>query len=220
MDNSFSEGLATGLSTGNNGGFGDCGGAWWIIILFALFGMNGNGNWGNGGQQMGYDLGRVATTNDVANGFASSATLNSLNDIKLGQTSIQQTLCQGFSGVNATVVQNGYETRGAISDLAYRLQDCCCQTQRAIDSVNYNMAKNTCDLQRTIYDSNRSIIDYLVNEKMCALQNENSLLKGQISQTAQTNTIINTLRPVAIPAYIANSPFQTTACGYGNSCLC
>lgn len=62
----FAEGLATGMNTNNNE-MGN-GAWWWIIILFALWGNNGN--WGNnGGQQMGYELGRVATTNDVASGL-------------------------------------------------------------------------------------------------------------------------------------------------------
>lgn len=62
----FSEGMAVGQSIGNgaNNGFND---GWWILLLL-LCGW-GNGNWaGNGGgnQMVGYELGRVATTNDVA----------------------------------------------------------------------------------------------------------------------------------------------------------
>lgn len=236
MDNGFAEGYAVGQGNMNNGaGAWGYGGEWlWIIVLFALFGWGGCGNGfggnGGGGQQVGYELGKVATTNDVASGFNNSAVLSSLNDLKLGQAGVQQTLCQGFSGVNASIMQNGYETRGAISDLGYRLQDCCCQTQRAIDGVNYNMAKNTCDIQQAINTSTRDIIDgqrestnailgFLTNEKISSLQAQNAQLTAQLSQNAQTQTLINTLRPVAQPAYITCSPYESVY-GYNRGCGC
>lgn len=208
------------------------GGEWiWIILLFALWGNNGwGGNRQGASQEVGYELGKVATTNDVASGFNNSAVLSSLNDLKLGQAGVQQSLCQGFSGVNTAIMQNGYETRGAISDLGYRLQDCCCQTQRAIDSVNYNMAKNTCDIQQSINTSTRDIIDgqrestnailgFLTNEKISSLQAQNAQLTAQLSQNAQTQTLINTLRPVAQPAYITCSPYESVY-GYNRGCGC
>lgn len=89
MGDGFAEGLAVGQNNGNNANA--WGGEWiWIIVLFALFGWGGNG-YGNqgrgqvGGQEVGYELGKLATTNDVASGFANSASLASLNDLKLGQ---------------------------------------------------------------------------------------------------------------------------------------
>lgn len=237
MDNGFAEGYAVGQGNMNNGaGAWGCGGEWlWIIVLFALFGWGGCGNGfggnGGGGQQVGYELGKVATTNDVASGFNNSAVLSSLNDLKLGQAGVQQTLCQGFSGVNASIMQNGYETRSAISDLGYRMQDCCCQTQRAIDGVNYNMAKNTCDIQQAINTSTRDIIDgqrestnailgFLTNEKISSLQAQNAQLTAQLSQNAQTQTLINTLRPVAQPAYITCSPYESVYGCYNRGCGC
>ena len=236
MDN-YSDGLASGLAIGqsnaNNGGWGN--GAWgaewlWIIVLFALFGNNGWGFGGNGGgNNIGYELGKVATSNDVAVGFAQNATLNSLNDLKLGQAGIQQTLCQGFGGINTAIAQNGYETRLAVNDLGYRLQDCCCQTQRAIDGVNYNMAKNACDVTNAIHTSTRDIIDaqrdgtnailnFLTQDKIATLQAENQSLKFQASQTAQnafitanqeaqTAELIRRLgRDCPVPAYVVPNP--------------
>jgi hypothetical protein len=69
MDNGFAEGYAVGQGNANNNGWGN--GAWgaewlWIIVLFALFGNNGWGFGGNGGGNIGYELGKVATSNDVA----------------------------------------------------------------------------------------------------------------------------------------------------------
>lgn len=251
MDN-YSDGLASGLAIGqsnncNNGGWGN--GAWgadflWIIVLFALLG-NGGWGWGGnnncccnpcggwGGNALGYELGKVATSNDVAVGFAQNATLSNLNDLKLGQAGIQQTLCQGFGGVNTAIAQNGYETRLAVNDLGYKLQDCCCQTQRAIDGVNYNMAQNTCNITNAINNSTRDIIDaqrdgtnailnFLTQDKIATLQAENQSLKFQASQTAQNAYLTATIdagnaelirrlgRDCPVPAYIVPNP----ACCY------
>lgn len=192
----FAEGYAVGQGNNNYGGgcFGGMGGDWLaIIVLFALF---ANGGWGGagygGGNNLGYELGRVATTNDVASGFNNSAVLGNLNDLKLGQSSLQNTLCQGFNG------------------LTREISDCCCNTQRAIDA------------------STDRILGFLTNEKICGLQAENAALTAQLSQNAQTRTLIDALRPTAIPAYITCSPYQSVygfgyngnGFGCGNGCGC
>ena len=140
MDN-YSDGLASGLAIGqsnncNNGGWGGFGGygadILWIIVLFALLGGNrwGWGGFGGGGNDcccgnaLGYELGKVATSNDVAVGFAQNATLSSLNDLKLGQAGIQQTLCQGFGGVNTAILQSANTLQNAICQLGYEQQNC------------------------------------------------------------------------------------------------
>lgn len=109
--------------------------------------------------------------------------------------------------MNNGLTVNGYETRGAITDLGYRLQDCCCQTQRAIadcccqtqrsiDNVNYNMATNTnaiqqslCNSTRDLLENNnnntRAILDFLTQDKISTLTAENQALRFQASQSAQ-----------------------------------
>ena len=242
MDNGFAEGYAVGQgnSCNNNGWGGAWGADWlWIIVLFALFGNNGWGGFGGnnnccgfGGNALGYELGKVATSNDVAVGFAQNATLGNLNDLKLGQAGIQQTLCQGFNGVNTAVLQAQNATEKGFAQIGYQIADCCCQTQRAIDGVNYNMAKNTCDITNAIHTSTRDIIDsqrdgtnailnFLTQEKISSLQAENAALTAQLSQNAQTRTLIDTLRPCPQPAYITCSPYQSVyGVGYNNNCGC
>lgn len=227
-DNSFAEGVMVGQNSnnGNNGVFGDS--AWWIIILL-IFGWFGNGNGfgngfgGNGGNgfMSGYDLGKVATTNDVASGFNNSAVLSNLNDLRLGQANLQQTLCQGFNGVNTAVLQSANATERGFCDLGYKLQDCCCTTQRAIDGVNFNMSKGFCDVIRANQDNTQRIVDLWTNDKISSLQADKAALTAQLSQNAQTNTIINALRPVAQPAYITCSPYESMfGARNGNGCGC
>ena len=242
-DNSFATGYAVGRDSTNNGyGNGFFGGDWaWIIILL-LLGWGGNRGFGFGGGNGfvgGYDIGKLATTNDVAVGFAQNATLNSLNDIKLGQSGIQQTLCQGFNGVNTSILTS---TSGLQSQIA----DCCCGIQRSIDGINYNMATNTCTITNAINNSARDIIDNqnanyraihdeLVankleakNERIAELTQQVTALNLAASQAnqnayltatmdANTAELIRRLGRDPIAAYVVPNPFccnnQYNSCG-------
>ena len=240
--------LATGYMIGrDNGGYGNGffgGDLAWIIILALLFGWGNNGNGfgvfgGGNGFFGGYDIGKLATTNDVAVGFNNSAVLSSLNDLKLGQAGLQQTLCQGFNGVNTSILTS---TNAVQSQLA----GCCCDLARSIDSVNYNMAKNTCDITNAIHNSSRDIIDNqnanyraihdeLVankieakNERIAELTQQVTALQFAASQQAQnafitanqeaqTAELIRRLgRDVPSPAFLVPNPnccYNTCGCG-------
>lgn len=250
----YVEGDLPVVTTGNNNnGWND----WsWIIGLAVVGGIFGNGwggfgggfggNRGFGGIAENYALATDFATierkldgvnNGLCDGFYAQNT-NMLN----GFASVQQTLCQGFSGVNATIndgfagVNNaictlGYQNQAGFNMLSRELADCCCTTQRAIDSVKYENAKNTCDIIRAGQDNTRAILDYLTTEKISSLQAENSGLKAQISNDRQSAFIIDALAPKCPqPAYVVQPPqqvtFPTNCCGnvayanYGNNACC
>ena len=246
-DESFATGYAVGRDSTNNGyGNGFFGGDWaWIIILALLFGWGNNGNGfggfgGGNGFVGGYDVGKLATTNDVAVGFAQNATLSSLNDLKLGQAGLQQTLCQGFNGVNTSILTSS-------SGLQAQIADCCCTTQRAIDGVNYNMATNTCTITNAINNAARDIVDNqnanyraihdeLVANKIEAKNDRIAELTQQVTalqfaasqqaqnafitanQEAQTADLIRRLGRDPIAAYVVPNPFCcNNSCGCGSS---
>lgn len=205
----FAEGYAVGQGTNNYGGNGmGCwgGDGWWILLLLLCgWGNNGNGWSGNGGNMLGYELGRVATTNDVASGFSTSAIMGNINDIMLTQqagfANTQQTLCQGFNGINQAI------------------GDCCCRTQAAIADVKYANERNTCDIIQAGNANTQRILDYLNGQEMAALRNENQTLRLQASQNAQNAYLIDQLRPTARPAYITCSPYDV-AYGYNRNGGC
>ena len=196
----------------------------WAILLLALFGNRGfgfgggyGGGAGAGEGAFGYQLGKVATTNDVASGFSTSEIMSDLNDILLGQAQMQNFINQGFAGLNTSILTGfngvdnaictlGYNVQSGFNALGHQISDCCCTTQRAIDSVNYNMAKNTCDILTSQNAQTQRIIDYLTNEKIESLRAENVALKGRISNDAQSAYIINQLSPCPKPAYIVPNP--------------
>lgn len=225
----------------NNGMFG--GEGFWVIFLFFLLACGGwnNGGWGNGGGNgtNGAGFQGWATRADINDGFA-------LNNIQSGITAIQNGICDstyalnnaiqsGFSNTNMGMMQGFNGVQSQMANLGYQLQDCCCQTQRAIDGVNYNMAQNTCALQNTMNNNTRDIIDnqnagtraildYLCQDKIQTLQNENQSLRLAASQANQNavlqaamdaNTaeiIRRTGNDCPVPAYVVPNP----NCCYGN----
>ena len=237
--------LLSGRNSGGNDGFGE-GSGWWIIVflIFALGGWGRNGNGGFGGGNSGgvadnYVLATDFATverklDSIANGICDSTfALN--NTVTNGFAATQQTLCQGFSGINQAITANGYETRLGVNSLAAQLAncccdirteiaDCCCTTQRAIDGINYNMAMNNNMLQQTLCNNTRDIIENqnanyraiheeLVankleakNDRIAEQQNEINALRLAASQEKQNNYLLSELKPCPSAAYIVPNP--------------
>ena len=252
MDNDFATGYALGSdSNGNcNNGFG--GGAWeglWgIIILAMVFGW-GRGGFGFGGYGGGSDTPGVqglATRADVNEAIA-------FNGVERGISAIQQGICDstyalnnsitsGFNNTNVALLQGFNGVQSQMCNLGYNLQDCCCQTQRAIDGVNYNLATQSCDTRNTIQSATRdilennnsntrAILDFLTQDKISTLQAENQSLKLAASQAnqnsyltatldAQTSELIRRINPTPVPAYSVPAPYPYCGTNYGCGCGC
>ena len=154
-------------------------------------------------------------------------------------TNIMQTGYGIQQAVNADTVANMQNTNALQSQIA----NCCCETREAIQGVNYNMATNTCALQNTmnnntrdIIDSQqagfRSILDYLCQDKIATLTAENNDLRRAASQdrqnalltttmAAQTNQIIDAVRPTPVPSFPASNLYgYAYGCGCNTSCGC
>lgn len=237
----LSLGYMMGQSENNGGGFfgGDSG--WLGIVLLALlFGWGGGGmGFGNYGGGMGMMLNGIATRADINEGFA-------LNNITGGITAVQQGICDstyalnntitsGFHGVDNAICNLGYNVQSGINAVQHQISDCCCTTQRAIDGVNYNMAKGFCDLgnvlnmqTRDIIDNQnanyRGLMDFLVQEKLSSKDAKIAELNNALSQSnqnaviraaidASTAEIIRrTGNECPVPAYVVPNP----NCCYGN----
>lgn len=207
---------------GGNGGFGGWGGDWasWIILflIFGMFGWGGfGGGWGgNACNGLGSPAGQGwATRADINEGFA-------LNNLQSGINSIQNGICDSTYTLTNAITNGFHGVDTAVCNLGYQLHDCCCQTQRAVDGVNYNMATQAagiqnsiqgvrydmatqaCDTRNTIQNATRDIIDnqnansraildFMTQDKIASLQAENQSLKFQASQTAQNAYLAATM---------------------------
>ncbi|MBR2492010.1 MAG: hypothetical protein IKB64_00900 [Paludibacteraceae bacterium] len=235
--------LLTG--NGNNGGFGGNGDNAWWIILFLIFGWGRNGfggGYGGGGSGaadnyvLATDFATIERKLDGINNGICDSTFALNNTMTNGFANVQQTLCQGFNGTNTAIYQNGFNTERGLWNVSSQIADCCCQTQRSIDQVNYNTAMNTNAIQQTLCGNTRDIIeasnanfralhDEIVanrmedkNAQIQAQQNEINALRLAASQAKQNSYLINELRPCPIPAYITCNPYQSynyNPCGCG-----
>ncbi len=143
--------------------------------------------------------------------------MSDLNDIILGQNSgfagVQQTLCQGFNGVNTAILQSANATERGFAQMGYNMADCCCSIKSAIADVKYANERQTCELITNANANTQRILDYMQAEKINALTAENVALKGKISNDAQSAYLIDKLgTKCAVPAYVVPNP----NCCYGN----
>ena len=237
----------TGSSRDNDGMWGN--GAWWIVILliFGWGGFGGNGCGGNG-------AGNGYTDAAIQRGFDNQAVVSKLDGINNGICSLGYDQLAQMNGINTNILQTGFGIQQAINadtvsgmqntnaiqstltNMAAQNASCCCETQRQIErgfaDTNYNMATQACQTRQAIADSTRSILDYLCQDKIATLQEENNDLRRAASQdrqnallttamTAQTNQIINAVNPTAIPAYVVPNPnAYAYGCGCNQSCGC
>ena len=232
-----------GYGYGNGGGmFGNDSDLLALIILFALFGGNGFGFGGFGGNR------DCATQADVRAAVDQQTLISKLDQQTYGLAdstyALNNAITSGFNGVQATLCQG-------FNGVSREIADCCCATQGAIKDVHYDLATQACDtrnlIQSTTRDiidnqncNTRSILDFLVNDKLATLQAENQNLKLKASQAeqnafitanqqAQTAELIRRLdpNPCPTPAYVVPNPnccynpFGFGFNGYGNSgCGC
>ena len=225
--------LVANLDGNCNNGWGADGGWWILIILFAIFGWGGNGfGWGGNNGRDGYPC---ATQADVRAAVDQQTLISKLDQQTYGLATstydLNNTLMNGFHGVDNAVCTLGYQNQQGFNEVAHQISDCCCATREAIQGVNYNLATQTnaihnamCNNTRDIIDNQnsntRSILDFLVNDKIATLQAENQNLKLKASQAEQNTYLVNQLRPCPIPAYSVQNPFCCYTGYANNSCGC
>ena len=186
----------------------------------------------------------AALQNSLCNGFNNvNTSINNgvfglQSNLNAGFNGVQSSLCNGFNGINT-----------AIANTNYAIKDCCCENRQATMQTNYNnqagfnavttaIATNACDIERGQDDikylmaQNQSqtmvsidklgdrLIDYMNQKEMDELRTELQNAKFQISQSAQTELLLNSLQPIARPSYLVSSPYQSLNYNAVNGCGC
>lgn len=204
---------------GGNGGFMNGDSPFWAIILLAIiFGWNrGGSGFGGSGVNDNYVLATDFATlerklDGVNNGICDSTyALN--NTIVNGNASIQQTLTQGFSGLNLGLATQGCDTRAVITGVGTQIAS-------QIADLKYSNAMNARDIIDNANANFRALHEEIVanriedkNAQIAAQQNEINALRLSASQAKQNEYLVNQLRPCPIPAYLTCNPYATTSCG-------
>lgn len=206
----------------NNGGW--CGDGSWFIILFLIFAMFGWGGYGFGGNGGNGATNGYVLTSDFANIERKLDGIN--NGICDSTFALNNSIKDGFSQAEIARCNAQMAFMQQFFALQQQISTCCCENREAITQVRYDMASQACDTRNLIQTSTRDIIDnansnsraildFLVNDRMRALESENQSLKLSASQAAQNNYLISALRPTPIPAYQSCNPWAGS-----NYCCC
>lgn len=195
------------------------------------------GGWGFGGEApngLATAAGQYATQADIQRAFDTNTITNKLDGITNGLSDgfyavntgmlggfngIQRDLCVGFNGVNNALAENRFAA-----------QQCCCETNRNIDNVRFENSKNTCEITNAIHaegEATRALINANtvqdLRDRLEARDRDILARDFQLSQLAQNQYLVNTIKPCPIPAYITCSPYATanvvpaTGCGCGTN---
>lgn len=239
--------LSGATNRGCNDGYGFGGDGWgwiWILLIFGIFNGgwgNGFGGWGGNGVN-GSGFQGYATRADINEGFAFNTLQRDVDAIQHGicdsTYALTNAINSGFSTAELSRCNQQAALMQQLNNIQFQNQDCCCQTQRAIEKgfadTNYNLATQACDTRNTIQNTTRdilennnsntrAILDFLTQDKISSLQAENQALKFQASQSAQnafitanqeaqTAELIRRLgADCPIPAYVVPNP----NCCYG-----
>lgn len=192
---------------GNDGMFGGANGTWiWVFFLFFLLAWGGGGfGFGNGAAQ------GAITRSDLCQEF-------NFNDLQRSVLGIQNGLCDGFYAQNTTML-NGFNAIGnQIQESRFASQQCCCETNRNIDSLKYENARNTCDIISAIKADGDATRAAMTQKTIQELRDKLQDAKLENSQFMQNQYLVNQLQPVARPAYITCSPYVANGCGGSYGC--
>lgn len=209
------------INRGNYGygdGFGGANGLWLFAILALMFG--GGGWFGNRGygEGLGY---RPATAEDVNNGF-------NFNDLQNQNRDIINAITTGTAQSVAATNQVYHDTLVALNDKYSELQrdfsglavgqanllakenECCCNTLRAIDGINYNGAINTAAIKEAIMLDGQKTRELITTNKIEALQDK-------VNKLELAQAVAGVVRYPTSSAYSAGAnPFCACGCGCGN----
>ena len=182
-----------------------------FIYLVWLAVLGGGGLFGNrNGELQG-----AITRSDLFEGFNNQDINGQLRGITNG-------LCDGFYALNSGIKDGFYGTQAALAENRFAAQNCCCETNRNIDAVRYEGAQNTCAITSAIHaegEATRALINSNVmqelRDKLEARDRDILVRDFQLSQLAQTSSLIGELRPCAKPAYITCSPYTPANFGCG-----
>ncbi len=206
-----------------DGIFGDgCGGFFWIVVLFLVFGMMGGGLWGNNSGLQG-----ALTRGEMADGFNTAEILRNQNGIMRDQFGVQRDVLEnryntqlGFAGIDKSIMENRFAS-----------QQCCCDTQKEILQNRYDAALQAqamqaqqaqccCDVKTAIHAEGEATRALINANTMQELRDNLQAAQLQLGTLSQTNTLLSAINKTPVPAYLTCSPYQTTYNPYANTGCC
>lgn len=177
----------------SNGGFGGFGGGFegliYLAVICAMFGGGfGFGGFGNGsGAAVATGM---ATQADMQRGFdAQNSMANQRETLAAVTSGTAQTIAASTQNAsnaitaikdgNAALIREFGTVESALTALGGKQQECCCNTLRAIDSVNYNGAVNTAAINANTTAQVQKVLDAIAGNRMADMQSQINALQLQ-----------------------------------------
>lgn len=196
MDSGYSLSDIAAVNGRNDGFFGGDGGMW-IFALLILLGLGNGGLGGFGGRGAS-----PASEADLCSAM-------SFNDLKRGVADNGTAISGMYTGLQNGISNFGYETLKNFNILEAQLAGCCCETQRSIDSVKFDMANYAAGINANTNAGIQKILD-----RMCA--DKEAALSARIQQLELQAALCGVVRyPNATTFTAGANPFFGGGCGCG-----
>lgn len=208
----------------NDGWSGGMGFMW--IFAMLILANGGFGNWGNNGfaNAIGYE--NLATSNEVQRGFDNQNSManqrETLAAVNAGTLQAMQNSNQNTQYITGQLMDKYNELERDIQSIVMGQQqaianqtECCCNTLRAIDGVNFNNAMNTASINATTTAQAQRIIDYLMGSDMQRLRDENQTLRtAQMLDPIQNRLSMIPTYPNTFAYNAGSNPFCGCMCNF------
>lgn len=199
----------------NEGGLFEGTSAWVFFLFFLLAWGGGGGFFGGGGNSTREG---ELTRAEMYNALGQQDSFVNQSNIMRELSAFERDAANNWGAMKYDNLVGVNSIMSQMAANAAAQAQCCCETNRNIDAVRYENARNTGDVvhnaqlnTRDILESQNAgfqrILDFLTNDKIESLRNELQSAQLQLGNMSQTTTLINTLRPFPAPAYITNSPY-------------
>lgn len=182
-----------------------------MIAIFALMGGGGFG-WGNRGSGL--------TQAEMQAGFNHQDEMGQIRGVTYGLSdstfALNNSILNTRAGLEKTIMQGTYDLGSQLAENRFAQQQCCCETNRDIDSVKAENYQNTCTITSAIHEEaekTRALITantmQELRDKLAEKDRELQAAQFNVGQCAQTAMIVNQLRPFPQPAYTVANPYAT-----------
>ena len=204
-----SNGITPVMPIGNGSDFGGNGFLWMFLLIVLLLGGGNGFGWGNNAfaNAIGYE--NLPTENSMQRAFDNQNNMANQRDILSAVTNgtaqtIQASTTNATNAINAikdgnaSIIREFGNVETALTALSGKQQECCCENLRAIDSVKYEGAVNTAQINSTIaqdkYDTSMQLaqMEARLSAKMDA--NEIQSLRDKVQSLELANATQNIVR--------------------------
>ena len=147
---------AMALTKGADGNAGNFGSTWtWVFFLFFLLAWGGGGFFGGGNSSREGELTRA----ELYNSLGQQDSFMHQSDIMRELSAFERDATNNWGDMKYDNLIGVNNIMSQMATNAAAQAQCCCETNRNIDAVRYENAKNTCDITHNAQLNTRDILE-------------------------------------------------------------